>query len=64
MQLTQNQSDSALWQLISEEMKERLQVLRERNDGNLLQEDTQILRGQIRTFKEILSWADKPVNIE
>ena len=61
MQLTQNQSDSALWQLISEEMKDRLQVLRERNDGNLEGQETQLLRGQIKAYKEILSWADQPV---
>jgi hypothetical protein len=56
--MTLNEIDrhSALWQKIDKEITERLDVLRQRNDGDLNEVETATLRGTIKAFKEIQQW--------
>lgn len=42
------------WREVEARLKERLQTLRERNDGNLSLEETARLRGQIAEIKDLL----------
>lgn len=56
MKLSQYEAESALWKRIEDELKERLDVLRQKNDGNLDQLETSKLRGTIAAYKEILAW--------
>jgi len=58
MKLTSLEKDSALWTRISEELKTRLQVLREKNDGNHDTEETAKIRGSIAEVKLILGWSE------
>ena len=57
MKLTELEASTALWKKISDELQNRLQVMRERNDGDLPPDKTAELRGSIRMCKEILAWA-------
>ena len=56
MKLSLAERESALWRKIEEEMNSRLQVLREKNDGNHDASTTSEIRGQIRQIKEVLAW--------
>jgi len=49
--------ESALWKRIEREATERLAELRSNNDGNLDAQATAKVRGQIASFKEVLTWA-------
>jgi hypothetical protein len=57
MKLNDYERTSALWQRIEIEITERLETSREKNDASLTPEETATLRGSIKAFKEILSWA-------
>jgi hypothetical protein len=57
MKLNDFERTSALWLKIENEINERLETSREKNDANLTPEETATLRGTIKAFKEILSWA-------
>ena len=57
MKLNDYERASALWQKIESEVNERLELTRERNDADLNPVETATLRGTIKAFKEILSWA-------
>lgn len=59
-QLTQFETETALWKKIDARLHERLQTMRERNDGHLDATETARLRGMIATYKEILAWAEQP----
>ena len=56
MKLSLAERESALWLKIREELTGRLQILREKNDGDLDAAKTSEIRGQIRQCKEILAW--------
>lgn len=56
MKLNEVERHSALWQLIDKEITERLEVLRQKNDGDLNERETATLRGTIKAFKEIQAW--------
>jgi len=60
MQLSAFEAESALWKKIDAQLHERLQVLRERNDGQMDALETAKLRGSIATYKEIIAWAQQP----
>ena len=62
MRLTEFESQSAMWQRVETEITERLAVFREQNDGQLDEERTARVRGQIAMCKEILAW--KPTGTE
>lgn len=55
--LTELESQSALWQKIEKELKARLQMLREKNDNDMEPLDTARIRGEIKTIKAMLAWA-------
>lgn len=57
MKLKPIQIETVLWKEIEGELKERLQILREKNDGALTPDETARVRGQIFQIKEILNWA-------
>ena len=58
MKLTEIQKQSELWQRIESELKERLQILREKNDGALDIDQTNRTRGSIAMLLEILGWTE------
>lgn len=51
--------NSTEWKILSEYLTDRLQKLREKNDKPLTEENTNVLRGQIKEVKEMLSLPDK-----
>jgi hypothetical protein len=57
MKLTEPERQSALWEKISKELAERLDVLRQKNDGNLTADETAKVRGEIAAIKNIQNWA-------
>lgn len=63
MKLNPTERDSALWTKISAELEERLQTLREQNDGDKTPEDTAKLRGRISEVKTMLDWAVPDIQI-
>jgi hypothetical protein len=64
MKLTPLERESAAWKRMEGEIKERLQVFRERNDGNLSAQETDRIRGQIALCKEILAWGQDDPEIK
>jgi len=63
MKLDAIEKQSALWQKIEAEVKTRLEVFREKNDGNLPAQETDRLRGSIAMCKEMLTWAKEDPTI-
>lgn len=57
--LSHIEAQSAFWQKIKAHLDERLQRLREKNDGNLDERRTAELRGAIREIKNLAA-LDKP----
>lgn len=53
--------ETALWKKIETHLKDRLQVYRAKNDGNLTLEETAKLRGRIQEVKSLLDLATSPV---
>lgn len=64
MKLNQYEAETALWKKIEQEMTARLDVLRQRNDGQLDHLETARLRGSIAMVKEVLSWPAQPTENE
>jgi len=60
MKLSIIERESALWLKISEELTNRLGILREKNDGTYNAEETANIRGEIKAIKQMLDWA-KPL---
>lgn len=60
MTLTEFEKETALWKKIETELTDRLNIYRQRNDGNLSVAETDKLRGTIAMCKEILAWAEPP----
>lgn len=59
--LTKIERGSSVWQKIEKRLKEELESLRRKNDGNLPEIATARLRGQIAAVKDLLSiGTDKP----
>ena len=58
--LTPAEVQSAVWQKIAKEIESRLVVLRQKNDGDLTQSETDRTRGEIKAIKNMLEWA-KPM---
>lgn len=57
MILSEMEKQSAMWVKLEGAFEERLQMLREKNDGALDQASTDRVRGAIGELKEILGWA-------
>lgn len=55
--LLEIESQSALWQKLSAELTKRLDLLRQKNDGNHDPMETAKIRGQIAEVKTMLDWA-------
>lgn len=55
MKLDAIETRSAAWMKVERHLRERLEVLRCRNDGALTVEETSNLRGRIAQVKEILA---------
>jgi len=51
--------NSLEWKIISEYLEDRLQWLREKNDGNLSLDNTNVVRGQIKEVKSLLKLPEK-----
>jgi hypothetical protein len=58
MKITAFEAESAMWKKTEAELVERLQTLRQKNDGNLDVIETAKLRGTIAMCKEILAWSE------
>jgi hypothetical protein len=56
-QLSYGERDSAVWQRLSAHFEARINTLHVKLEGDQTPEQTAILRGQIRAYKEILSLA-------
>ena len=62
MTLTDGERHHPLWFKIAAHYKERLEILRAKNDGGLTPDETATIRGQIKEVKGILSLGqDLPV---
>jgi len=61
--LSDYETQSALWTKLKAHMEDRLQVLREKNDGVLDADQTARVRGKIEQLKELLSAGEKPDTI-
>ena len=62
IKITQVEQQSSTWKKIENHLEERLQDLREQNDNDLTEIETQKIRGSIVEIKRILELReDKPV---
>lgn len=53
-ELTRQELDSALWKKLEKHFGKRLSLARRMNDGDLDERSTQLQRGRIKAYKEIL----------
>lgn len=59
--LTQGDKNSPLWPKLIAHFQERLRIAREKNDGDLDERKTAMLRGEIRALKRLIDLgAEKP----
>ncbi len=63
-ELRESERLSALWQRLEAHYRERLAMLRRKNDGNLTPDATRHLRGQIAEVKRFLALGEPPDPIE
>lgn len=55
-ELTTQERDTALWKKLKAQIEERLKTARRMNDGDLDERSTQVVRGRIKAYKEILGY--------
>lgn len=56
MVISEFEAQTAVWIKIEAELKERVEILRMKNDGDLDERKTSRIRGSIAAFSEILAW--------
>ena len=62
--LKEHEVTSSTWKTLEQDLQERLQILRQKNDHSLPLEKTERLRGAIAEIKRILAIADPDIAIE